>query len=55
MVVAVATSAEGFRTLPELVPAFAFHALTNLAGLQLLAMAKKRSAEGATAETASAA
>lgn len=50
--VAVATQTQGFRTLPELVPALAFHALTNLAGLHLLETAKKRSAEEMPAEAA---
>jgi hypothetical protein len=41
--VAVATHAQGFTTLAGLIPAFVFHALTSIAGLQLLGMARKRS------------
>jgi hypothetical protein len=40
--VAVVTRAEGFTTLAGLVPAFAFHAVTSVGGLQLLQAAKKR-------------
>ena len=40
--VAVATHVKGFTTLVGLLPAFAFHAVASILGLQLLRLAARR-------------
>lgn len=42
---AVATHVEGFTTMAGLLPAFAFHAVSSLVGLQLLRTARKPEAQ----------
>ncbi|MDI6901647.1 MAG: hypothetical protein QMC79_08160 [Anaerosomatales bacterium] len=39
--VAVATGAEGFTTMTGLIPAFVFHAVVSIAGLQALSAARR--------------
>ena len=51
VLVAVATHVKGFTTLVGLLPAFAFHALASVLGLQLLRLAARRGeAQTAAAE-----
>jgi len=45
--VAVATHVKGFTTLVGLLPAFAFHAIASIVGVQLLSLASRRGAAAA--------
>jgi len=51
VIVAVATHVKGFDTMVGLLPAFAFHAVFSIIGLQLVRAAARR---GEVAEAASA-
>jgi len=49
VIVAVATHVKGFETLPGLLPAFAFHAVFSIVGLQLVRAAARRGEAAAMA------